>query len=321
MHRTDDGHQAMTELYAGVDGGATRARVLVTDSAGNELVRREGGAAIVRPEDPALAAATVAALVRAALDAVRPGATATALCCGLAGASRDVEAGTVRAALETAGIAQHILVVTDAHTALHDAFGAGPGLLLIAGTGSVAWGRGEHGRMARVGGWGQLLGDEGSGYALGLDGLRSVMRAHDVREPATPLHAALLRATGCSAPTELVGWAALAAKADIAALSGIVSAHAAAGDAAAGPLIRAAADALARHVRALHDQLRPWSAPPAVALAGGFAVAAGPLHDALVAALAADERRFRLHGGTVDAARGGAALARELHRGPGRPSS
>src|SRR5690606_32133686 len=152
----------------------------------------------------------------------------------------------------------------------HDAFGSGPGLLVIAGTGSVAWGRAEDGRAARAGGWGHLLGDEGSGYALGLEALRAVVRAHDGRAPETTLRDAVLSHARARAPEELIAWAATAAKADIAALAPRVAAAAREGDAAARAIVDRAAHDLAGHIRALHARLGPWSAPPAVAMTGGL---------------------------------------------------
>lgn len=302
--------EAPGPLFVGVDGGATRARALVVDARGTVLARREGGAAIVRPEDPTAAAATVAALTRATLDDVYPGAIAGVLCCALAGARREIEQGAVRAHLEAAQLAGRILVVTDAEAALHDAFGGSAGILLIGGTGSVAWGRAEDGRTARVGGWGHLLGDEGSAYAVGLAALRSVVRVHDGRAPASRLHARVLEHTGSGAATDLVSWTVHATKAEIAALSRVVAAEAAAGDARAAAIIAEAVAALVELAGALHERLAPWTRAAEIAVTGGLADAEGPLHTQLVAALGADARGFVLRAAKVDAARGAAALAR-----------
>src|SRR5690606_25737159 len=155
-------------VYVGLDGGGTRTTVLVTDAAGAELARVEGEAGIVDAREPAARATVLRELVLRALERAGAAPPAAALCCALAGAGREPGRRALRAALEPLGIARAIRIVGDGEAAFHDAFGAGPGILLIAGTGSIAWGRAADGRTARAGGWGQALGDEGSGYALGL---------------------------------------------------------------------------------------------------------------------------------------------------------
>ena len=96
---------------------------------------------------------------------------------------------------------------------------------------------GPRGEVVQVGGWGQLLGDEGSGYRIGLDGLRAVMRASDGREPRTSLSAAVLDAAGAAEPRDLVGWAARATKGEVAALSVLVAREARNGDPVAARIV------------------------------------------------------------------------------------
>ena len=95
-------------------------------------------------------------------------------------------------------------VVHDAETVLRVGLHAEPGIALIAGTGSLAFGRTAAGHTARAGGWGQLLGDEGSGYAIGLAGLRAVVRAADGRGAETLLTRRLLERLELQDPGELV---------------------------------------------------------------------------------------------------------------------
>ena len=78
-----------------------------------------------------------------------------------------------------------VLVVNDALVALEAGAGDGPGIVLIAGTGSICYGRNEEGQAARAGGWGYMLGDEGSGWWIGRRALSAVMRQFDGRGPAT----------------------------------------------------------------------------------------------------------------------------------------
>src|SRR5690606_5383094 len=109
-----------------------------------------------------------------------PGPVA-ALCAGLAGVGNRAEREVVERTLASARLAERVCVISDGETALYGAFAGGPGILLIAGTGSVGYARGEDGRVERCGGWGMLVGDEGSGFGLGRAGLRAALRSADGR--------------------------------------------------------------------------------------------------------------------------------------------
>jgi hypothetical protein len=89
-------------------------------------------------------------------------------------------------------VAERVLVTTDGAIALEGALGGCPGILLIAGTGSVGYARGADGRVERCGGWGMIVGDEGSAWSLGRNGLAAALRAADGRGPHTPLLPQLL---------------------------------------------------------------------------------------------------------------------------------
>ncbi|MDT8341451.1 MAG: BadF/BadG/BcrA/BcrD ATPase family protein, partial [Longimicrobiales bacterium] len=213
-------------------------------------------------------------------------------------------------------------VGTDAEAAFHDAFPAGAGILLLAGTGSVAWGRSRAGTVARVGGWGPQLGDEGSGFALGMAALGAVLRAEDGRGPATALRAAVLAHAGVDDPAALPAWAAAAGRARVAALAPAVVEAQRTGDGVAGALVEGAVAALSAHATALRERLAggaggrapgpgpAHTAPPAppVALAGGLLGPGRPLRAPVRRALA--ERGFRVQEPPVCPERGAAALAR-----------
>jgi N-acetylglucosamine kinase-like BadF-type ATPase len=95
-------------------------------------------------------------------------------------------------------------VVNDALIALVAGAGENPGVVLVAGTGSIAYGRDARGRAARAGGWGYLLGDEGSGFWIGRRALLSVVRHADGRGPFTMLTELVLRHMGITRPAELI---------------------------------------------------------------------------------------------------------------------
>src|SRR5690606_35162334 len=125
---------------------------------------------------------------------------ARALCAGLAGVGNATEREIVEAAFRRARVADVVAVVSDGEIALHGALRGGPGILVIAGTGSVAYGRGEDGRVERCGGWGMVVGDEGSGYQTGRAGLRAALHAVDGRGAPTELLTDLLGVLGLAEP-------------------------------------------------------------------------------------------------------------------------
>jgi N-acetylglucosamine kinase-like BadF-type ATPase len=294
-------------VYVGIDGGGTHARAVVVDGHGRELARGTGPAGIVRATDPQAAADAAAELTRSVLAEAGITADSVVLCCGLAGAGRPPEREAVRVALVLSGVVDRALVVGDAEAALEDAFAADTGILVIAGTGSIAWARSVDGRVVRVGGWGLLLGDEGSGYALGLDGLKAVTRAADGRDLPTGLTEPVLRATGCASANDLIRFGAGATKAQVASLAPVVLEQAAAGDPAAAAIRDRAVAELARLARTAARQAGLQTPP--CALAGGLIAPGGPLRDALAHTLAATLPGCTIRDAPVDAARGAAMLA------------
>ncbi len=300
------------DVFVGIDGGGTRARAVAIDAQGNELARVFGGPGRVRPENPGAVAAALADLTARALRAADARPPAVTLCCALAGAGRAEERMALTAALIRETIAVRVHVITDAEAALYDAFGDGPGMLLIGGTGSIAWGRTADGRTDRTGGWGQRLGDEGSGYALGSAAMRAAVRAHDGRGPRTSLLDAVLAHIGVQAPEQLVAWTATASKGDIAALAPVVVDAAEMGDKVASELVDDAARELALHVAALQTRLAPWQERPILALAGGLLAPGRPMRDRVIEAVQRLDEPPEILDREVDAASGAAAMARTL---------
>ena len=297
----------------GVDGGGTLTRAVIIDVRGLELGRAEAPGAVVSAGEPEAAAGAVAHAVRAAAERACVELPGAVLWAGLAGAGEARARLAVHELLEPARLAQQVVVGTDVRAAFEAAFPDGPGILLIAGTGSIAWARTPEGEVGRAGGWGQQLGDEGAGYAIGLGALRAVARAEDGREGATVMRDDVLRALALREPTDLIAWAASASKAEVAALVPIVVRAAATGDSAAQQILDEAARELARHVTALLDRLGPWRAPPPLLLWGGLIGEDGPLRERLSSELGPYD--VELRGGAIDATMGAARLAlRALER-------
>lgn len=261
----------MTMLLVGVDGGGTKTHVIVAEADGTERAFAEGAGSAVAPGKAERSADAIAQALATALSSEDLGDSRVAvIVAGLAGVGREDERRAIEQALTRRGIADEIRIVPDAEIALTDAFGDSAGILVIAGTGSIAYGRNQTGEMARCGGWGPAFGDEGSGTWIGRRALGIVAAAADGREAATALTGAILTAAQVNEPHELIPWAAAADNAAIAALAPVVF-NTAQTDPRANALVDLAVEELVLHVRALARQLfGDDRASFGVALAGGL---------------------------------------------------
>lgn len=296
--------------FIGIDGGGTQTNAVLTDVHGKELARLTGNAGIVSVLDPEAGAHLLADLASGVLAEAKVDARATKLVCALAGAGREPERTRLEQSLSAMGVALEVSIMSDFEAALQDAFGNGSGILVVAGTGSSAWARHQDGRSARAGGWGHVLGDEGSGYALGVAALRACMRSHDGRGADPRWVDLLLGQTGVPSPDHLVGWAARASKGDIAALAPCIFEGIEQRVSGAHAIMEDAAMELARHVGALYERLKPWDPPPTVALTGGLVSPGRPLRMHAVRAIERLGLKLPIFDERIDAARGAAALAR-----------
>jgi glucosamine kinase len=247
-------------LLLGLDigGSGTRARLV------------EGGRIIAEVEGRgANPAAVAAAVVERRLEEVlhKLGPVKPAACCaGAAGAEVPAARARLEALLVRLLPGTRVEVVHDARLVLAAA-GLEHGVVLIAGTGSVAYGRDSAGREARAGGWGWLLGDDGSGAWIAREAAREIARRADAGEPQGPLGDCLLSAAGAAGAVELTGRLhRLREPRRWAALSGSVFA-AAQTDPAAAALVSRAGAALAALVAAVRGRI---DSEDEVVLAGGL---------------------------------------------------
>jgi glucosamine kinase len=308
-------------VVLGVDGGGTKTRVLVADGRGETLGTSEGAASAVRPGAVEHSADVIAASVRDALAAAgTPEVRPAALCVGVAGVGRETEREQLQQALAERELADEVLVLPDAQVALDDAFGDGPGILLVSGTGSIAFGRGPTGAEGRVGGWGPVCGDEGSGAWIGRRALSVVTASVDGREPETALVGAVLTAAELNEPGDLVAWAASATPAQLATLAAVVVSTAAGGDLRANSILDLAAEELALHVRTLARQLfADERAACSVALAGGLLRAGSALRKRVEHRLKSSTPGAQIIAGDVRPERGAMRAALALIGGAETP--
>ena len=242
----------MIDLVAGADGGGTKTRVILSDGDGNQLADVTGAGSAMVPGRADHSSEVIGALIRQALtEAGLDEQKLKVLIAGVAGVGREPEARALTVALEDLEIADRVVVQGDGEIALTDAFGSGPGIMLIAGTGSIAYGRSPSRVLARCGGWGPAFGDEGSGAWIGRKALAIVASAADGREPATALTGAVLTAAQVNEPPQLIPWGIAAKPNELAALAPVVFNAASSGDMRASALVGLAVEELVLHIRAL----------------------------------------------------------------------
>ena len=297
-------------FFLGVDGGGTRTRVALVDGAGLECARGEGPPTLVDPANPNATIRVITDLCREVASKGGADLPVEGLWAGIAGAGTEPTRGAVETALRETGLSSRTSVGADAEATFHDAFPTGPGILLLSGTGSIALARGADGSRLRVGGWGLHLGDEGSGYRIGMSALRSIARGQDGRGVSTDLRDPVLKVLGLAGPADLIKWIATARKADVASLVPLICEVAEAGDQAATTVIEKAVDQLVRHVRTLMRRLEPWPATPEVALAGGLLKEERPLRLRVIRAI--ERLPCRHQARALDGARGACSLAMGL---------
>ena len=194
----------MSEYYLGVDGGQSSTTALIGDREGHVIGRGHGGpcnhagaAEGRRRFLSALGDSLAGACQQAGIDA---GTVRFASCClGFSGGPADKEA-LIREMLVT----ERLVVTHDALIGLAGATAGEPGILVIAGTGSMAFGRNARNQTARAGGWGYIFGDEGGGFDLARQALRAALRCEEGWGAPTLLHATLLEACGATSANELM---------------------------------------------------------------------------------------------------------------------
>ena len=293
-------------IVIGVDGGGSKTRALVADETGQKIVEVDGPGSAVRPGQHERSAEIIVELARDALaSADMSHVLPKVLCVGVAGVGVEAERQALWQALNAREVAEEVIVHTDAMVALDDAFGEGPGILLISGTGSIAWGRSPAGTLGRCGGWGPVIGDEGSGQWIGRRALSIVAAASDGREPETALTGAILTAAQVNEVPQLIAWAAQATPMQLATLAPAVMSVADGGDLRANSLLTLAAEELVLHVRTLARGLfGDERAAIPVALAGGLLSRGSPLRKRLELRLKSAVPGATVRGPDVDAARG-----------------
>ncbi len=248
-------------LVVGMDAGGTSTKVKIADLSGKVLDFFEGEGMNINsfgPEGTKKHLEDILDTIREKLGSFEE---IKAMCIGIAGISNPDTQSLIKETILSAGITIEPLLVGDQIVALYGAEGTGEGIVLIAGTGSVCSGRriDENGKeiLARAGGWGHLIDDEGSAYALGRDVLTAVVRSQDGRGEKTAMWKAVKEQLHVESVQDLIRfvYAKETGKKEIASLAPIVMTGIEAGEETAFEILKKAAVHLADDVIAVADQL------------------------------------------------------------------
>lgn len=302
-----------TLLYAGLDGGGTKTAVRLMDKFGRKNVRFTAPGINYTGSSPDM--------VKAALDGIFcklrlfcEGDTLAAVCICAAGVSRPDVPERLRAAVNTAGYKGPLRIEGDHVGALAGALESTSGAILLAGTGSICYGRTHwNGKLEehRTGGWGHIMGDEGSGYAIGQAILRSVARSADGREPPTCLTSLVYGALNTDSLAGILAQVyAGTDKRAIAALAPLLDQACAQGDSAALAIAQEAAEELALLTVPVLERLKLTG--DRLALSGSILEKCACVRERTIQCLGSRFPSLTCVSPKADAATGAALLAMEL---------
>ena len=309
------------KYFLGVDGGASKTAALVIDESGKSL-----GSGVAGPSNHLRvgienAARNIERAVNKALVAADVASREIHWAyCGIAGADHPAHRQEVVDSLSIFFPRGNFTVDNDARIALTGAIGFGGGVVVIAGTGSVAFGRNEEGAEARAGGWGPIIGDEGSGYGIARAGFAAIMRAHDGRGPATKM-TEILKERYEMKPEDLPPfvYATTTQTDDISRFSKLVVEAAQDGDTTAAAILDHAGHELAAAALAVARRLNLIKKPFPIAYVGGAFRAGDVLLEPVRAAVLAEAPKAEIGPPKHTPAEGAAQMAMRASVSP-RPS-
>lgn len=253
--------------YLGIDGGGSKTTCLLGDERAVVASAVAAGSNPIRVGAERSRQALEAAIREAcAAGNVQP-AQITRTCVGMAGGARPQVEQQVRDSVGEV-VGGEIKVAGDMAIALEAAFPGAPGMVVIAGTGSIAYGRNSRGETARAGGWGFAISDEGSGHWIGRAAVAAAMRAHDLGENS-PLINRIMNSWHLGSRDDVVRAANAIPPPDFAELFPHVLAAAGGGDSRANEILTQAATELAQLARIVADRLWPGQQAFGAAMAGG----------------------------------------------------
>jgi N-acetylglucosamine kinase len=254
----------------GIDAGGTKTVCLLADDQGRVVAEARRGGANLQAAGELEVEKVLHEVMEETLG--DRGITPAAICLGIAGVDRPDDLIVVRGLMKRIGHKARVVVVNDALVALEAGAPGQPGVVVISGTGSIAYGRDASGQAARSGGWGYVLGDEGSGYWIGRAALRAVLREADKRGPVTVLSNLLLKHFDVTQAQELIYrvYNTNLKPSAIGALATCVQSAFSQGDQVAIGILRGAANELEASALSVARRLELIGQPFVFILAGGI---------------------------------------------------
>lgn len=259
------------QYVIGIDGGGTNSRLLAVNTQGQVLGRQRGRSTNPESNKPQVVLQRLQELVAAFLTAsgCKP-ADCLALCLGTAGVDTQASLAAIEGLVAQIDLPCPKVVVNDAQIALYANTQGGPGLLLNAGTGSIAYGINSQHQALRIGGYGYLIGDEASAYWVAKEGIVRALHAHDGVGQDTQLVALIQEKLNLHSIVDVFDYVHAHNKADIARLSPLVTQAQEAGDQVATDILEEARDYLLLAVEALLQRLQMNPAEHRLYITGGL---------------------------------------------------
>ena len=299
-------------IFLGIDGGGSQTTCVIGNEKSVLGKGTSAGSNVVRVGERQARESLSAAIRQACSAANISPAKIERTCVGIAGGTGPEIAAVVRRLLSEF-VSGEIEVVGDMVIAMEAAFGSGPGVIVIAGTGSIAYGRNSEGETARAGGWGFTISDEGSGHWIGRSAVAASMRASDEARPesTSALLESIMKSWGVCTREQLVVTANAAPPPDFAALLPAVLSAARAGDATALDVLTGAGVELATLAKIVIGRLFADAGTIPVAVSGGVFCNCELIRQIFYDRLRAEYPRLLLNAALVDPAKGALELARK----------
>lgn len=298
----------------GIDGGGTKTALKITDVSGVLIAEAFGGPSNIN-------SSTVDQVQSMFNDLIHQGLKkknllpedCLAVCIGTAGADREEDKAIIEKMIKSTGISGKIIVVNDAEIALTGGIEKNEGIILISGTGSICFGKTEDGRRFRAGGWGHIIGDEGSGYDIGIRALKAAVKSYDGRGPKTVLEDLVVKHYKLKAPEDLIGYVyrSGAGKKEIASLTRVVNEAFLNGDQVSAEIISEASYELFICVKAVIQKLGFSDKHVFLTTAGGTINNVKQLHDEFARILNENYPEIQIISMKNDSASGAALIARQ----------